>query len=75
MTDNTGDKKGHMLTTISVEKSADNIYCVINYIVMKNKKYTCYSWKRERSFPKVEMKPEDQKKLWKLTDDQLIKYL
>jgi len=65
----------NILVGISVEKSAENIYSVYNDIVKNKKKCTCYSWKKEKSFPKVEMKPDDPKKLWELTDRLLKVYL
>lgn len=60
---------------ISVEKSAENIFSVINEVNKNKKKGTCYAWKKERSFPKVEMKANDQKNLWELTDNLLKAYL
>ena len=65
----------NIIVGISVEKSAENIFSVLNEIVTNKKKCTCYSWKKERSFPKVEMKSDDQKKLWELTDNLLKAYL
>ena len=58
----------NMIVGISVEKSAENIYSVINEITNNHKRGTCYAWRKERSFPKVEMKEGDQKKLWQVTD-------
>ncbi len=65
----------NIIVGISVEKSAENIFNVLNEIVINKKIFTCYSWKKERSFPKVEMKSDDQKKLWELTDNLLKAYL
>ncbi len=48
---------------ISVEKSAENIFSVINEISKHHKKGVCYAWKKERTFPKVEMKEGDAKRL------------
>jgi len=65
----------NFLMGISVEKSAENIYSVYNEIAVTKKKCSCYSWKKERSFPKVDMQSDDQKKLWKVTDNLLTKFL
>ena len=53
---------------ITVEKAAENIFSVINEINHKHKNGACYSWKTERSFPKVELKDGDQGRLleWSL---------
>lgn len=48
---------------ISVEKAADNIFHVINEITKNAKKSVCYAWRKERSFPKIEMQIGDQEKL------------
>jgi hypothetical protein len=60
---------------ISVEKSAENVLSVMNEIKNNNKKGTCYSWKKERSFPKVDMKSDDQNKLWELTESSIKPFL
>jgi len=65
----------NVLVGISVEKSAENVFSVVNDIVANKKNGTCYSWKKERSFPKVEMKPDDQSRLWDLTDSLVKPYL
>jgi len=65
----------NMIVGISVEKSAENIYSVYNEIAVKLKKCSCYSWKKERSFPKVDMQSDDQKNLLKTTNTLLDIYL
>jgi len=65
----------NVLVGISVEKSAENVFSVMNGIVVNKKSGACYSWKKERSFPKVEMKPGDQNRLWDLTDSLVKPYL
>ncbi len=65
----------NVIIGISVEKSANNVFSVMNYISANKKNGTCYAWKKERSFPKVKMEPNDQKKLWELTDKLLKAYL
>ena len=65
----------NVLVGISVEKSAENVFSVMNDIVANKKSGACYSWKKERSFPKVEMKPDDQSRLWDLTDSLVKPYL
>ncbi|NVN94004.1 MAG: hypothetical protein HXX18_01845 [Bacteroidetes bacterium] len=60
---------------ISVEKSVENIFIVINEIAENKKNGSCYAWKKERLFPKVEMQSDDQKKLWTVTDNLLKSYL
>ena len=64
----------NLLVGISVEKSAENIFKVISEVVENNKNGTCYAWKKERAFPKVEMQLDDQKKLWELTNSILKPY-
>jgi NAD(P)-dependent dehydrogenase (short-subunit alcohol dehydrogenase family) len=63
------------LVGISVEQSAENVFNVMNDIVANKRSGACYSWKKERSFPKVEMKPDDQKRLWDLTERLVKPYL
>lgn len=53
---------------ISVEKSADNIFSVMNEIVNNHKNGTCYTWRKESSFPKVEIQTGDQNRLLEVTD-------
>lgn len=65
----------NVLVGISVDKSAENVFSVMNDIVVNNKNGACYSWKKERLFPKVEMKPDDQSRLWDLTNSLVISYL
>lgn len=65
----------NVLVGISVEKSAENVFSVMNDIVANKKSGACYSWKKERSFQKVEMNPDDQKRLWDLTDSLVKPYL
>lgn len=65
----------NMIVGISVEKAAENIFTVINEITNKHKTGTCYSWKTERSFPKVEIKKDDQQKLLDITDKLLSPFL
>lgn len=61
----------NVLVGISVEKAADNIFSVINEVTNNHKKGTCYAWRKERSFPKVEMKEADQNRLWEVTNKLL----
>ncbi len=65
----------NVLVGISVEKSAENVFSVMNDIAANKKNGACYSWKKERSFPKVEVKSDDQKRLWELTENLLQPYL
>ena len=65
----------NILVGISVEKSAGNVFSVMNDIVTGRKSGTCYSWKKERKFPAVEMKSEDRKRLWDLTENLIKPYL
>jgi NAD(P)-dependent dehydrogenase (short-subunit alcohol dehydrogenase family) len=65
----------NMIVGISVEKAAENIFSVINEITNKHKNGTCYSWKTERSFPKVEMKDGDTKRLLEVTDKLLTPFV
>lgn len=60
-----------MIVGISVEKAADNIYSVLNEITTKHKKGVCYAWRKERTFPKIEIQNGDQEKLLELTDKLL----
>lgn len=59
---------------LTPEQSADNVYEVINDIVSKQKKGTCYSWKKERRLPKIKTIEGDNVKLLNLTNDILQKY-
>lgn len=59
---------------LTPEQSADNVFVVINDIVSKQKKGTCYSWKKERGLPKIKTMEGDNVKLLKLTYDILQKY-
>jgi hypothetical protein len=65
----------NIIVGISVQKSAENIYSVMNDIVSNKKKNTCYAWRKERSYPKAELNSDDPKKLWELTDSLLKPYL
>ena len=65
----------NMIVGISVEKSAENIYSVYHEIAENQKKCSCYSWRKERSFPKVEMQSDDLEILKKTTNTLLNKYL
>ncbi len=65
----------NVLVGISVEQSAQNVFSIMNDIEANKKSGACYSWKKERSFPKVEMKSDDQKRLWDLTDSLIKPYL
>jgi NAD(P)-dependent dehydrogenase (short-subunit alcohol dehydrogenase family) len=53
----------------------DTVFRVLNDIESSGKSGTCYSWKKERSFPKVEMKPDDRKRLWEVTESLVKPYL
>lgn len=59
---------------LTPEQSADNVFVVINDIVSKQKKGTCYSWKKERGLPKIKTIDGDNVKLLNLTNDILQKY-
>lgn len=64
----------NVIVGISVEKSAENVFSVMKNIEMNKKSGSCYWWKKERSYPKVEMEREDQKNLWELTDSIVKRY-
>ena len=64
----------NILVGISVERSAENVFSVMNDIAANHKKGVCYSWKKEKAWPKVEMQPDDRQKLWELTGDLLKPY-
>ena len=61
----------NVIVGVSVEKAAENIYSVMNDVTINHKKGKCYSWRKERAYPKVEMQAGDQKKLWEVTDKLL----
>lgn len=65
----------NMIVGISVEKAAENIFSVINEIMSNPKTGVCYAWRKERSFPKVEIKKDDQQKLLDITDKLLSPFL
>jgi NAD(P)-dependent dehydrogenase (short-subunit alcohol dehydrogenase family) len=65
----------NILVGITVEKSAKNIFSVMKDIEIKNKSGACYSWNKEKAFPKVKMKPDDPHRLIELTDNLLEPYL
>ena len=65
----------NMIVGISVEKSAENIFSVISEITKNHKKGTCYAWRKERSFPKVEMQDGDQKKLLEVTNKLIRQFI
>lgn len=59
---------------LTPEQSAGNVLVVINDIVSKQKKGTCYSWKKERGLPKIKTIEGDNVKLLNLTNEILQKY-
>jgi NAD(P)-dependent dehydrogenase (short-subunit alcohol dehydrogenase family) len=65
----------NMVVGISPEQSAENIFFVMNDIVSSRKKGTCYSWKKERSLPKIAMTAGDGERLLKATEELTALYI
>lgn len=63
----------NIIMGLTPEKSANNIYKVINEIVDKNKRNATFSYSKERKPIKLEVQEGDEERLIKITDEMVKK--
>jgi NAD(P)-dependent dehydrogenase (short-subunit alcohol dehydrogenase family) len=65
----------NLVMGISVYKSAENIFTVMNDITFNNRSGVLYSYIKIKQLPKLEMKPDDTERLWCITETLVKSYL
>ena len=65
----------NLVMGIPVEKSADNIFNVMNDVSQNKRKGAHYEWDKLKPAPTLEMNPDDPQKLWDVTRKLLVPYL
>ncbi|MBI5650424.1 MAG: SDR family NAD(P)-dependent oxidoreductase [Chloroflexi bacterium] len=65
----------NLVMGIPVEKSAENIFNVMNDVTQNKRKGAHYKWDKLKPALKLEMNPDDPQKLWDVTRKILAPYL
>lgn len=65
----------NLLMGIPVEKSAENIFSVMNDVTQNKRRGAHYEWDKLKPAPKLDMHPNDPSVLWDITRKLLAPYL